>query len=230
MRTCHLLLALPLLAAAASGQEGKSKPKSGILILSMLRAIDDSDEGRSVVQKLREEMAAQKQRYTDEKAALQETVKQLLQLKPGDRTDEFWKQMEDAMEKDARLEREKNIVLAKKGEELSRALQQIVQGAQQEARAIMKERGAEMVLLSKTGPIELMSDQDFQREMLMRRVLCHDDAIDITDEVIARMNKWYKENKNAQGAAKREGEGAAEGEGKEPSKGAPAKEGPGKTG
>ncbi len=230
MRTCHLLLALPLLAAAASGQEGKSKPKSGILILSMLRAIDDSDEGRSVVQKLREEMAAQKQRYTDEKAALQETVKQLLQLKPGDRTDEFWKQMEDAMEKDARLEREKNIVLAKKGEELSRALQQIVQGAQQEARAIMKERGAEMVLLSKTGPIELMSDQDFQQEMLMRRVLCHDDAIDITDEVIARMNKWYKENKNAQGAAKREGEGAAEGEGKEPSKGAPAKEGPGKTG
>jgi len=229
MRTCHLLLALPLLAAAVHGQEDKSKSKSGILILSMLRAIDDSDEGRSVVQKLREEMATQKQRYTDDKTKLQETVKQLLQLKPAERTAEFWKQMEEAMETDARLEREKNIVLAKKGEELSRALQQIVQGAQQEARAIMKERGAEIVLLSKTGPIELMSDQDFQQEMLMRRVLCHDDAIDITDEVIQRMNKWYKENKSEQGTPKREG---AEGDGKEPAKdkGAPAKEGPGKTG
>ncbi len=230
MRTCHLVLALPLLAAAASGQEEKSKPKSGILILSMLRAIDDSDEGRSVVTKLREEMAAQKERYTVEKTKLQEKVKQLLQLKPGDRTAEFWKQMEEAMETDARLEREKNIVLAKKGEELSRAIQQLVQGAQQEARAIMKERGAEIILLSKTGPIELMSDQDFQQEMLMRRVLCHDDSIDITDEVIRRMNKWYKENKSAQGAPKRDGEGAAEGEGKEPAKGAPAKEGTGKTG
>jgi Skp family chaperone for outer membrane proteins len=229
MRTCHLVLALPLLVAAVHGQEDKSKSKSGILILNMLRAIDDSDEGRSVVTKLREEMATQKQRYTDEKTKLQETVKQLLQLKPSERTPEFWKQMEEAMETDARLEREKNIVLAKKGEELSRALQQIVQGAQQEARAIMKERGAEIVLLSKTGPIELMSDQDFQQEMLMRRVLCHDDAVDITGEVIERMNKWYKENKSAQGAPKREG---AEGAGKEPAKdkGTPVKEGPGKTG
>jgi Skp family chaperone for outer membrane proteins len=223
MRTCHLVLVLPLLAAATFAQEdkAKAKPKSKILVINMLRTIDESDEGRAVIARLREEMATQKQRYGDEMTKLQEKVKQLRDAKPQDRTPEYYKELEEAMATNARLEMEKNIFMAKKGDELSRALQGLLQGAQQEARMVMKERGADIVLLTKTGPLEVVSDQDFQQELLMRRVLCFDESIDITDDVIARMNDWYKKNKSAQGAPKREGE--AEKGGKEPAKETPDK-------
>lgn len=214
----HLVLALPLLAAAAFAQGDKAKPRSNILVLNMVRAIDESDEGRAVVAALKEEMATQKQRYNDEKTKLQEKVKVLLAAKAADRTPEFYKELEQAMETDARLEMESRIFTAKKNDELNRAMQQLLQGVQQEARAVMKERGAEIVLLTKTGPIELATDQDQQQEMLARRVLCFDDKLEITDEVIKRMNDWYKKNKTAQGPPKREGEGAPEGGGKEPKK------------
>jgi len=221
MRTCHLIVALPLLAAAAFAQGDQSRPKSQILVINMLRTIDESDEGRAVIARLKEEMATQKQRLGDEMTKLQDKVKQLRDAKPQDRTPDYYKELEEAMATNARLEMEKNIFMAKKGDELSRALQGLLQGAQQEARAVMKERGAEIVLLSKTGPLEVVSDQDFQQELLMRRVLCFDESIDITDEVIARMNDWYKKNKSAQGTPKREGD--AEKGGKEPVKEPPAK-------
>lgn len=223
MRTRHLFLVLPLLAAVAFAQEdkAKAKPRSGILVINMLKAIDESEEGRAVIARIREEMATQKQRYADEMTKLQEKVKVLREAKPQDRTPEYYKELEQAMETHARLEMEKNIFMAKKGDELSRALQGLLQGAQQEARAVMKERGAEIVLLSKTGPIEVVSDQDFQQELLMRRVLCLEESIDITNEVIERMNEWYKKNKSAQGTPKREGD--AEKVGKEPAKETPVK-------
>jgi len=206
MRIRHLVLALPLLAAAAFAQ-GDDQPKSRILVINLLRTIDESDEGRAVIARLKEEMASEKQRLADDAAKLQEKVKVLLAAKPADRTPEYYKELEQAMETNARLEKEKNIFMAKKGDELSRALQGLLQGAQQEARAVMKEKGADIVLLSKTGPIEVVSDQDFQQEMLMRRVLCLEDSIDITDIVIERMNDWYKKNKSMQGNPKREDEG-----------------------
>ena len=214
MRIRHLLLALPLLSAAALAQ-GDDQPKSRILVINMLRTIDESDEGRAVIARLKEEMATEKQRLADDAAKLQEKVKVLLAAKPADRTPEYYKELEQAMETNARLEKEKNIFMAKKGDELSRALQGLLQGAQQEARAVMKERGADIVLLTKTGPLEVVSDQDFQQELLMRRVLCFDQSIDITDDVIARMNDWYKKNKSMQGTPKREGEAEKGGKAKE---------------
>ncbi|MFI5403003.1 MAG: OmpH family outer membrane protein, partial [Planctomycetota bacterium] len=191
MRTCHLVLVLPLLAAAAFAQGDKSKetPKSKILVVDMLRAIDESDEGRAVIATLKQEMAAQKQRYTEEKAKLQEKVKVLLAAKAADRTPEYYKDLEQAMRKNADIEMENNLFMAKRGDELNRATQQLLQGVQQEARAVMKKRGAEMVLMTKTGPIELATDQDQQQELLMRRVLCYEDSVDITAEVIQRMNE-----------------------------------------
>jgi Skp family chaperone for outer membrane proteins len=216
MRTCHLVLVLPLLAvtAFAQGDKSKEKPKSMILVIDMLRAIDESDEGRAVIATLKQEMAAQKQRYTEEKAKLQEKVKVLLAAKAADRTPEYYKDLEQAMRKNADIEMENNLFMAKRGDELNRATQQLLQGVQQEARAVMKKRGAEMVLMTRTGPIELATDQDQQQELLMRRVLCYEDSVDITAEVIQRMNEWYQKNKSAQGPPKREGEGAAAGDGK----------------
>lgn len=238
----QLGLAVSLLAAVAVAQE-KTKPasKSGVLVVNILRLIDESDEGRDLVAKLREEMTTKKQQLTEEGAKLQERVKVLLDAKPADRGNDYYIELQQAMETKARLDMEQNLFMAKKGDELNRALQQLLIGAQDEAKKEMKERGGEIVLLTKTGPIEVVADKDFQQELFMRRVLCFDESLDITGDVIQRMNAWYKEHKTAQGPAKREGategEATKEAPAKEtpkgtpkdaPPKGAPAKEGAGK--
>jgi Skp family chaperone for outer membrane proteins len=206
MRT-YLSLSLALLglaALAAFAQDGpQPKSKSGLLVLSMMRTIDESDEGKDIIKKLQEEQASKKQELTDKLAKLQNEVKVLREAKPADRTPKYYTELEKAMETSARLEMEKNIFLAKKQDELNRAMQQLMLLAQEKARDIMRERGAEVVLLTKMGPIELATEQDVQQELLMRRVLCHDESIDITDEVIKRMNKWYGENKSARGVPER---------------------------
>ncbi len=191
-------------ALAAFAQEKQAAPKSGILVLNMMRTIDESDEGKDIINKLKEEQASKKQSLTDQLAKLQEKVKVLREAKPADRTPEYYQELEKAMETSARLEMEKNIFLAKKQDELNRAMQQLLILAQEKAREVMKDRGAEIVLLTKMGPIELATDQDVQQELVMRRVLCHDESLDITDEVIKRMNTWYAENRSVRGLPPRE--------------------------
>ncbi|HEX5136096.1 MAG TPA: OmpH family outer membrane protein [Planctomycetota bacterium] len=207
-----LALAAIVLGAVSFAQDNKPKtPKSGILIVSLGRTIDECDEGKDIIAKLKEEMATKKQALTDEAAKLNEKVKVLREAKPADRTPQYYEELEKAMKESARLEMEKNIFGAKKQDEMNRRMQQLLQGAQDAARAVMKECGAEVVLVTRTGPIEFVTDQDLQQELVMRRVLCCDDSIDITDEVIKRMNQWYKENKNTAGLPER-------GEKKEPAK------------
>jgi hypothetical protein len=46
------------------------------------------------------------------------------------------------------------------------------------------------------GPITIESDQEFQQEIISRRIVCARPDIDITDEVIKRMNTWYQNNKS----------------------------------
>jgi Skp family chaperone for outer membrane proteins len=199
------LALLGLAALAAFAQDKKEAPKSGILVLSMMRTIDESQEGKDIINKLKEEQASKKQSLTDQLAKLQEKVKVLREAKPADRTPEYYAELEKAMETSARLEMEKNIFLAKKQDELNRAMQQLLILAQEKAKEVMKERGAEIVLLTKVGPIELATEQDVQQELLMRRVLCYDESIDITDAVISKMNKWYTDNKSARGLPERAG-------------------------
>ena len=83
--------------------------------------------------------------------------------------------------------------------EIQRRINDLIIGAQQTARAIMKKRGAEIVLISRTGPIQIKDEKALQDEIIFRRVLCTQATVDITEDVLAAMDKWYEENKNAKG-------------------------------
>lgn len=224
------LVLLGVAAIAAFAQEKQQPANSKILVLSMMRTIDESQEGKDIIHRLKEEQASKKQSLTERLAKLQEEVKVLREAKQADRTPKYYEDLQRAMEESARLEAEKNIFLAKTQDELNRAMQQMLILAQEKAREVMKERGADIVLLTKMGPIELASEQDVQQELLMRRVLCHAEAIDITDEVIKRMNQWYVDNRNAKGLPARGTEEKKAESPKETPKGAEMKAGAEKAG
>jgi Skp family chaperone for outer membrane proteins len=195
-----LFVSLAIIAVAAIAQDGPkpavpAAPQSKILVLNMLRTVDESEEGKDFIAKLREEQAAKKQELTEQEATLQKDIQILREAKPADRNPEYYVKLEKAMDLQAKLQKEKNLFLAQKQDQLTRAMEELLRLAQQKARDVMKKRGAEVVLLSKLGPIELATEQDHQQELLMRRVLCNEEALDITDEVIKSMNDWYKQNK-----------------------------------
>ena len=83
-------------------------------------------------------------------------------------------------------------------DQITRMHNALIRGAQKEARTIMKERGAKMVIMSKMGPVALETEEQWKDEIINRAVICSVKTVDITDEVRTRMNKWWAQNKPAQ--------------------------------
>lgn len=179
-------------ATAAQAQEATSK----VLIMDARRIIDESDEGKDFVQKLRQQMAEKEKEIVEQRQKLQEELKGILEAKLSDRNQAWYEKFREAARKEVQLKAEQMLFKQEVGDKLGRAITQIIRGAQQEARAVMKERGADIVIASKMGAITIESDQEFQQEIISRRVICARLDIDITDEVIKRMNTWYKNQKS----------------------------------
>ena len=189
---CTLAIVLPaFLSTAAHAQDATSK----VLIMDARRIIDESDEGKDFVQKLRQKMAEKEKEIIQQRQTLQEELKGILEAKLSDRNQAWYEKFREAARKEVNLKAEQMLFKQEVGDKLGRAITQIIRGAQQEARTIMKERGADVVIASKMGAITIESDQEFQQEIISRRVVCARPDIDITDEVIKRMNAWYADNK-----------------------------------
>lgn len=196
MRNINLLclaVFLPaFVATAARAQEAASK----VLIMDARRIIEESDEGKDFVQKLRQQMAEKEKEINEQRQKLQEKLKVILQAKLSDRNQVWYEKFREAARQEVNLKAEQMLFKQEVGDKLGRYITQIIRGAQQEARAIMRERGADIVIASKMGAITIESDQEFQQEIISRRVICARPDIDITDEVIKRMNTWYQNQKS----------------------------------
>lgn len=188
-----LAAVLPAFVASAAGAE---ETGSKVLIMDARRIIDESDEGKDFVQKLRQQMAEKEKEINELRQKLQEELKGILEAKLNDRNEAWYEKFREAAQKEVQLKAEQMLFKQEVGDKLGRAITQIIRGAQQEARAIMKERGADVVIASKMGPITIESDQEFQQEIVSRRIVCARSDIDITDEVIQRMNAWYADQKS----------------------------------
>ena len=199
-----VLFALALIVAAAMPVSAQDRATT-VLVMDVRRIIDESAEGRQFVIKLRQQIAEKKKDVTQRAQKLQEEVKGLMEAKLHDRNEEWYKDFRAAAAREVALKAEQVTFERELGDELGRAITQIVRGSQQEARLIMKERGADVVIASKMGPISVESDQELQREIISRRVVCSRKDVDITDEVIKRMNKWWQANKSKKGAPPKRG-------------------------
>lgn len=198
MRNITLLCTLAVVSSAfvATAARAQETGTSKVLIMDARRIIDESDEGKDFVQSLRQKMAEKEKEIVQKRQKLQEELKGILEAKLSDRNQAWYEKFREAARKEVNLKAEEMLFKQEVGDKLGRAITQIIRGAQQEARAIMKERGADVVIASKMGPITIESDQEFQQEIVSRRIVCARQDIDITDEVIKRMNTWYKNQKS----------------------------------
>jgi len=167
------------------------------LIVNLQQLIDESDEGQEFVKKLQDEIAAKKEKVQAKVRELEARQKDLLDIQPVNRTDQWYEDVRDLFRNISELKAEEQYFIAKKNDEMARAITQLIQGAQTEARKIMRKRGALMVLITRTGPLQINDQNDLKDEILFRRVLVADPkaSLDITKEVLEAMNKWFREHR-----------------------------------
>jgi len=188
---CALLFAVSV--ARAQGDEPK------ILFVDLQKVIFQCDEYNALVAAGKKAQVAKQKEFDDRVTALKEREKSLLETTLNDRTADWFEKLKAAQKEQADLIAERNYINAFMADKITRKVNSLMTGAQQESRKIMKERGAYIVLVSKTGRISLDSETQLQEEVVMRRVLCAVDSANITDEVLKRMNDWYKAHRSSTG-------------------------------
>ncbi len=188
---CALLLTVS--AARAQGEEPK------ILYVDLQKVIFNCDEYHALVAAGKKAQVAKQKEFDERVTALKEREKALLETTLNDRTAEWFDKLKAAQKEQADLIAERNYINALMADKITRKINSLMTGAQQESRKIMKERGAYMVLVTKTGRITLDSETQLQEEVVMRRVLCAVDSANITNEVLKRMNDWYAKHRSSTG-------------------------------
>lgn len=193
--TLSVLVVLALLAVAWSqgGQPAKDAPN--VLVVDVQYIIDESEEGREFVGRLRQKIAEKKKQIAEQVRALQESTKKLMERELPERDKKWYADVEKALAEQNRLKTEEQFFVAKVNDDIARSINELLRGAMDTAKKIMRERGADIVLGSRMRPLQINNDQQLQEEVVLRRVVCARDEVNITKEVLARMDKWYRENK-----------------------------------
>ncbi len=193
-----------------------------ILVCDMKRIAEGCDEAIELVEALKKRTDAKRAEVQAEVNGLQARQRDLLGKKLSERDLKWYEDYRAAVQTESELKAKAAIFNAQMNDDIARKIDQLMKGTRQEAAKVMAERGASMVLISKMGPMKFENDEELKEEYIFRRVLCCDPAHDITEEVLARMNKWWKENKGASGETPKRADGEEKPAGKS-GKGDPAK-------
>lgn len=202
------VLTLLVAAAAAPAEDAKSCP---ILVVDLERVVRDCDETRDALAKLQAMQDQKKKEFAEEVAKLEDRKKQLLEKTALSERDEKWYEEFLAVAKQAsELRAADALFTVQANDAVARKMDQLMKGAREAAEEIRQKRGAIMVVISKLGPIKSESKEQLDADHVFRRVLCCAREADITDEVLAAMNAWYKANRRDDGKVPPRGEQPAE--------------------
>ena len=117
--------------------------------------------------------------------------------KLSERDEKTYAALKKAIEDKGKLDAELAFRNVRDQDYLQRRMQELLRGAKQYAKEIMIARKAHMVLATKVGAIQLEEQKDMQDELLRRRVVAHVKGVNITDDVMKKMNEEYAKRKAA---------------------------------
>jgi len=193
------LLAAVLIAASVGAQDEGGGAKPGefpILICDFGSIVETCNEAVDIEEAFNRERKREMEELEARAKKLEIEIKEIRENKNlSDRDDQTYAALKKAIEDKGRLDAEMAYLNIRGQDFLQRRMQELLRGAKQFAKEIMTEREAHLVLATKIGPIQLETQQDFQDELLRRRVVAHVPGVDITAEVMKRMNEDYERRK-----------------------------------
>ena len=173
--------------------QGTKPPVEGkVLVLDLQRAVEECVEHRDMIAALRKRAADKRTEIEGQITGLQTDNEELMKTSLMQRDEAWYERLKKALGEQVTLKADETYHNLSVSDELARKMNALVRGAQQEARKIMRARGAEVVVISKLTPVSLETEAQWKDELINRRVLCSVDEIDITDQVKTAMDEWYK--------------------------------------
>ena len=192
-----LLACLALSVNWADAQPGGATP---ILVLDLDRAVKECEQQIDIVEGVQAEADADNKKYEPQVKKLQAEAKALMEQDLTQRDKEWEAAVEKALLEEGKLKAIAAFKKIKLQGKLAKAMEKLMIAAKEQAEIVRKNRGAFVVIISKLSPVVFKTDNDIKDELVSRRVLAHDPNIDITKEVIKRMNAAYKKAKKAKKA------------------------------
>lgn len=195
MKQTALLLSAILFAlgiTAITRAQGDAAPASKILICDFAYIVENCDEARDIQEKFQKARSDAETKLKTEQQKLQLRIKEIQEkTKLSDRDDKVYEALKKAIEDEGALKAAVAYRNVTDQDFIQRQMQELLRGAKQFANDTMVARGADMVLATKVGKIQLENQSDWQDEMLRRRVVCYKEGVNITDIVMKMMNDEY---------------------------------------
>ena len=190
------LIAAIVLAATVGAQGAPEAGSHPILICDFGSIIEKCQEAIDIEEAFNRERKKKEDDLRKRAEKLKAEIQEIQKNKNlSERDDKTYDELKDAIEEKGRIEAEMAYENIRGQDYLQRRMQELLRGAKQFAKEVMTERKAELVIATKIGPIQLENQQDFQDELLRRRVVAHIPEVDITAAVMKRMNDDYEKRK-----------------------------------
>jgi len=148
-RIAPLLFVLPLLAGTVLAADDHR-----ILVVDLQRVVETCDEATDLIAALNKEKTEKQRQLEDEIDKLKQREKELLDIHMSDRDPGWYDKIRQVQKEANEIKADQAYFLALANDRIARKLNALMRGAQMEARKIMRDRGASIVLISKTVEID----------------------------------------------------------------------------
>jgi len=204
---CGVLIVLAGLVFA----QGEPNAQPGaVLVVDLGKIVDKCDEAIDKLNALEAEAVEASKKYAakvNEVRLKQESLAKQTQL--ADHDEAYYKAIEELVQEMGFLKSKEQAFIARQQDKIVRRTAALWMEAREISHAIMKKRGAQMVMVSRTGRISFENQKQSNDELVFRRVLAIASADqDITGDVMAEMNNRYKARLKAGGGGAKPGGGA----------------------
>jgi Skp family chaperone for outer membrane proteins len=180
--------------AALSFAQGDAK-KRAILVIDLQACVDQCDESKERVNSLEKERKAKEEAFAGQVRELKAKQEELQRKNLSERDAHWHEEILALLRQKGEIEAQAASYSAKVADDIARLLQGLLLDARKASESIRKERGADMVFVSKLGPISLDDKKQVSEEYVVRRVLAYPEEADITAEAVKRMNAAYADRK-----------------------------------
>ena len=191
-KTTILVVTVAILVLLGAYQRGKLNADSEIKsakigVVDVTKVLENSAKNKQWQEKMQQEQTDTKNRFNQMRTEFEAIGANLKLRTPG--TEDFLKLRQEMIEKGAMLEAKNKFYQDKVTFEMQRWTEELYQQLLKVVSDVAKDKGLDMVIADEQLLLPSPSLQDFMLTVKTRKLLYHNRQYDLTDEVLAALDK-----------------------------------------
>ena len=191
-KTTILAAGVAVLVLLGAYQQGKLNADSAVKpakigVVDVTQVLENSARNKQWQEKMQQEQTDTKNQFNQMRTELEAIQANLKLRTPG--TEDFLRLRQEMVEKGAMLEAKNKFYQDKVTFEMQRWTEELYQQLLKVVADVAKDKGLDMVIADESLMLPSPSLQDFMLTVKTRKLLYHNSQYDLTDEVLAALDK-----------------------------------------